>query len=234
MNKAQIEEKLLLENFLREYPDIFTDDEKCQLFSWIKYLNSGILLPDIAREIFNEIGIIEENKNVYLGFIEMADEVFDLRDRNILEIGGGVLPRLGERIAAFQNKGSITVYDQRLSKYKKNTEKLKLVREKFDKRIEIDNIDLILGLMPCKATEMIIDVAAENNVDFMIALCEGGPHGDEFDFYEDEDEWQHSVIHSARCAVRDKKMGKLMVKEMKKYGNPYPVIYNDRGGDSYV
>lgn len=234
MDKSQMKERIILENYLRKYPDIFTDEEKRQLISWTRYLNSGLFLPDMVREVFDEIGLIADEENIYLGFIEMANEVFGLKDRNILEIGGGVLPRLAERIAVLQDKGSITVYDERLSKHKKDTEKLKLVRKQFDKRVRIDNVDLILALMPCRAAEMIIDVATDNNIDFMIALCEGGPHGDEFDFYEDEDEWQHSIIYSARSAVRDKNMGKLKIKDMDKYNNPYPVIYNDRDSDKNV
>ncbi len=228
MEKVQNIDFLLLREYLDEYSGIFNEREERELFKWIKYVNAGYMLPDFVREVFDELGLFSDDKNIYLGFIEMADAAFDLKNRHILEIGGGILPRLGERISAFQDKGSITVYDERISKYKESTEKMKLVRKNFDKSMEIRNIDLLIGLMPCKAAELIIELAAKNNIDFMIALCEGGPHGDEFDFYEDEEEWQHSVIYSARCAVRDKEMGKLLIKDMEKYGNPYPIIYNER------
>lgn len=228
MEMTQTREFLLVKEYLEKYPGVFTQEEERSILSCVNYLNKEIMFPACARELFDELDLLIPDENIYLGFIEMANEIFNLADRNILEIGGGILPRLGERISVLQDKGSITVYDKRLSKYKEDNSKMKLVRKEFNKTMEITNIDLILGLMPCKAAELIIDVAGEHNIDFMIALCEGGPHGDEFDFFEDEEEWQHSVIYSARCAVRDKEMGKLMIKDMVKYGDPYPVIYNDR------
>lgn len=233
MKKTQAEKTFMVKEYLEKYPDIFTAEEKKYIVSCLKYEFEDYLIPDCLRELYDELGILSDDKNVYKGFIEIADEAFKLSHRNILEVGGGILPRLGERISALQETGSITVYDERLSKYKEDTDNLKLVRKNFDKTIEIGNADLLIGLMPCKAAELIIDVAALNNVDFMIALCEGGPHGDEFDYFEDEEEWQHSVIYSARCAVRDKDMGKLMIKSMENYGSSYPVIYNDRNRRKY-
>lgn len=230
MTRAIVKEEslALINNYLNRYPGIFTEEEQRLIFSCLEYLPNEEMLPDVVRELYDELGILEDDTNIYLGFIKLADSVFNIKNRNILEIGGGVLPRLGERIAGLQDRGSITVYDHRISKYKEDTFNLKLVRKTFDKTIDIKDIDLLIGLMPCKAAELIIEVAARQEIDFMIALCEGGPHGDEYDFFEDEDEWQHSVIFSARTAVRDKKMGKLMIKDMEQYGSPYPVIYNDR------
>lgn len=221
---------LIVSKFLEKYPEIFSDLEKSFILDFAKFGDEGCdgLLPDLVREVYDELGVLPDNKNLYKGFIEMAEQVFNLKDRNILEIGGGVLPRLGIRISSSQDFGNVTVYDPRLSKYAEDSEKLKLVRKKFNREMNVDDIDLMLGLMPCKAAEVIVDVATKNKIDFMIALCEGGLHGEEFDYYEDDEEWRDSLIHSARRVVDGTEMGKLMVKYMTRYDNPYPVIYNDR------
>lgn len=221
--------QMLVTNYLKEHPNLFSAFEISYILSWVNEDFCDLeLMPDILREIYDELGILSEEKNIYLGFIKMIEEVFDIRNRNILEIGGGILPRLGERISKIQDKGTVTVYDPRISEYKKDSNNLKLVRKEFDGTMNVNDIDLMIGLMPCKAAEIILDVSLKNNIDFIIALCEGGPHGDEYDYFEDDEEWRGSLIRYARRSVDEKNMGKLKIKYMREYGNPYPVIFNDR------
>lgn len=221
--------RTLVLDYLKKYSNLFSDYELSYILS---YINGNYFsletMPTILKEIYDELGILDDDINIYLGFIKMIDKEFGVIDKNIIEVGGGFLPRLGERIASMQDSGTITVYDPRLSIYKKDTEKLKLVRKRFTKNSSVDNIDLMLGLMPCKATEIILDTAIDNNIDFMIALCEGGLHGDEDDYFEDEDEWIHSLLCSVRVELQKRKMGDLEIQYMKKYGSKYPVIYNKR------
>ena len=82
--------------------------------------------------------------------------------------------------------------------------------------------------MPCEATYNIIDAASRNNVDFMIALCEGGPHGDIYDYFENDNEWLDTMIYMAERAVEDNSMGTIKKAYLKEYHNPYPIIYNKR------
>ena len=82
--------------------------------------------------------------------------------------------------------------------------------------------------MPCEATQSIIENAVDKNKDFMIALCEGGPHGDEFDYFEDEKEWLKAMLYIAERGLEDNNMGDLKVLSFKKYNSPYPIIYNKR------
>lgn len=215
--------------FLEKYPDIFTDIEKRYIMSYAISPSDDLLVPDTIREVYDELGIISDEKNIYIGFMNLISEIYNIEDKKILEIGGGVLPRLGKRISTILNKGKIVVYDPRLSHYEQSTDKMRLVKEKFKRGNNVDNTDLIIGLMPCEAAETIIDTAIDNNIDFILALCEGGFHGDEYDFYESTDEWISSMVKYADREVEYRGMGKLKLKSLEKYGSPYPVIYNDRG-----
>ena len=86
----------------------------------------------------------------------------------------------------------------------------------------------VIAFMPCEATEPAILAAGENGADFLIALCEGGPHGDEFDYFESIDEWLGSMIYTARIMARKHDLGEIEITDLKEYNDPYPVIYNKR------
>ena len=216
-------------DFFNEYPDVFMDMEKKTIINYSKKFSKYLLVPDNVREVYDELELIPDENNIYLGFIDLVEKIHSLENKKIVEIGGGVLPRLAKRITGSKKIKEMVVYDPRLSKYEEDTDKLRLVRKRFDINTSLDGADLILGLMPCEAANVIVDSAVKNRTDFVLALCEGGPHGDEFDYFEDEREWLDDIIKSASLDVEQSDMGKLKIKYMREYGNPYPVIFNDRG-----
>ena len=81
--------------------------------------------------------------------------------------------------------------------------------------------------MPCKGAEPLLEQATKKNIDFMLWFCEGGAHGDCFDYFEDEEEWLGSMMYTAQRGVEDSKMGKLKVKKLEEFSH-YPIIYNQR------
>lgn len=183
---------------------------------------------DIMREIYDELGIIPDEKNMYIVFLKIMEEVFGIDGKHIVEVGGGILPRLGKRIHLQQKKGSITVYDPRLGHDIEGEESFILKREQFTRDTPLKKeTDLIVGLMPCKGAEALLDQALKNNIDFLLWLCEGGPHGDYFDYFEDDEEWLSSTIQYAKRGVESKDMGKLMIKYCKPFST-YPIVYNKR------
>lgn len=215
--------------FVISNAEIFTDYErKCILNYALRGHTKDKMIPDLIVEVYDKLGILKDDENIYLGFIDLLRENFNYQERNIVEVGGGIIPGLARRISSNQTTGKIKVYDPRLSKYEHNTEKLTLVREKFYSDTPIGNADLLIGFMPCEATYNIIESATRNNVDFMIALCEGGPHGDIYDYFEDEKEWLDTIVYMAERGIEDSKMGTLEKRYLKKYHNPYPVVYNKR------
>lgn len=220
-------EKVL--RFVLKNTDIFTAHERKYLLDYaLRGHYEGKMIPDLVMEVYDKLKLLEDKDNIYLGFIDLLDDNFNYRDKSIVEVGGGIIPSLADRISHNQISGKIKVYDPRLSKYEKNKEKLTLVREKFYSNTPVDNTDLLIGFMPCEATYNIIDSATRNNIDFMIALCEGGPHGDIYDYFEDEREWLNTIIYMAERGVEDNNMGTLEKVYLKEYHNPYPVIYNRR------
>ena len=176
------------------------------------------------REIFDELGLLPNKNNIYMAFIDLIKSKCDINGKNILEVGGGTFPRLAKRLSLEQKNGTITVYDPRLDPSIKSTDRLILKKEKFDNETKIGNTDLFLGLMPCKGAEFLLNQALKNDRDFILWLCEGGPHGDYFDYFEDESEWLDSIIcHTDRRL--EEKGQKIKIKKMEDY-SPYPIISN--------
>ena len=186
-------------------------------------------MPDVFRQILEEIGYYDDclEKSGYEAFINLIEDVHGINKR-ITEVGGGVVPTLGHKISLRQNTGSITIYDPRLTNYHEENDKFVLKKEKFYRDTNVKNTDLLIGFMPCEATQSIIEAATDHNIDFMIALCEGGPHGDEFDYFESEDEWMNAMLYLAERGIEDNNMGELKVLSFKEYNSPYPLIYNKR------
>lgn len=216
-------------DFINKYPDTFDDSEIRYLLNYTKRgKKDGVMVPDLVREVYDELGLLDNNDNIYLGFIDLLSDKFNYKERNITEIGGGIFPRLAKRISTKQTTGKITVYDPRLNSLENENNSFKLVREKFYGHSNIQDTDLLLGFMPCEATYNIIVAAARNKVDFMIALCEGGPHGDIYDYFESDNDWLGTMIYMAERAIEDNNLGTLEKTYLKEYHNPYPVIYNKR------
>ena len=228
MNISKNEKKEKILRLFDEHPGAFADIEKERLLNYISYDDEELFIPDLAREVYDELGFVEDDKNIYLGFMDLLKNAFPYQERKILEVGGGILPRLGKRISDQLTTGHITIYDPRLSRAVEDTPKMTLVRRKLTRSDSIGDTNLMVGFMPCEGTETFLNVATQNNIDFMLGFCEGGPHGDCYDFYEDEDEWLHAMMYVAESGVRDHHMGKVKVKTLEKYGDPYPVIYNER------
>ena len=218
-----------VKDFLDKYPDLYSEYEKKVILNNVLKCRSNYNYnSDYMREIYDELGLIPDSKNIYIGFLNFIKDSIEIENRNILEVGGGTLPRLSKRIVNTTNNTKITIYDPRLSIYINDTDRMKLVRKEFKKNTQIDGIDLLLGFMPCKGAEELIDSAILNKKDFLVGLCEGGPHGDYFDFYESDEEWLDCMLTVAKSGVENNNMGKLKIKYLKKFDYKYPIIYNEK------
>ncbi len=227
INEKILEEKYAL--FLSEYSQYFTEYELWRLNGIYKMGLDQIDLPDVVREIYDMLDLIKPEKNIFLGFIDLIKENFDI-DSNIVEVGGGIFPTLGKRIALSQNTGSVTVYDPRLYTTIPISNNLKLVDKKFDNHISISGTDLIVGLQPYGATEEIIKTACLNGTNFMIALGKaeesfgGGWYVDDIQ----QQTWENRIIKIAKQRLGESGMGSLEITNLSKYGSNYPVIYNKK------
>lgn len=216
-------------NYLKEHPGIYSDFTIEMIQKYLISNQKDKFVPDSIRELYDECGLLTEEQDIYTGFLELLQSEYDIREKKMIEVGGGVIPRLGKRISSIQTgEGKITVYDPRLSKYEKSTDRMKLVRKPFTYETPLKDTNFLLAFMPCEAAETFINMATSHQIDFMIALCEGGPHGDEFDYFDSEEEWIHSMIYLAKRGIKDHHMGTLGIQYLKKYEDPYPVLYNHR------
>lgn len=218
-----------IEEFLIEHSEGYTEKEKHYI------MNNAALITrpgkknygsSILRQIYDAIGLIPDNENIYLGFIELIEKHFSL-DGDIVEIAGGIIPSLATKIALRQKTGTITVYDPRVIVPTNQPTNLILKRQRFSKDTPISSPDILLGFMPCDAAIPIIESACHNNIDFMIALCEGGIRKG-YEWLETDDEWLSYVKHLASRGISKKKMGSLEVESLEKFDYHYPVIYNKR------
>lgn len=226
------EEKITLKKrikkFLEKYHHLYDEFEINNIFSTLKYIDiKDLYYVEVIREILDELGVIPKEYNIYDAYISFLSTQTDLKNKNIIEIGGGRFPCLGRRINDVNEKGKITIYDPKLFKQNTNGNFI-LKKEKASLKTNVEEYDVIIGLMPCEGAETIIDLAINNNKDFFLWLCEGGPHGDEYDFYEDEDEWRTSMIDKAASGVAKNNMGNLKIKKLNQFSNKYPIIYNVR------
>lgn len=214
-----------IDKFLREHADDYTLTEKKLILDNRIWGKNSALVVDILRQVYDELDMLDPDKNVYTGFVDLLEENFDI-NRNIVEIGGGKLPSLAKKIALRQTHGTITVYDDKLITTDSNLPNLTLEKRRLQKD-ELLQADMIIGFMPCDGTETAIELAKRNHIDFMIALCEGSCQNELPTFMDDD--WESSMIYEARKAVREGHLGELKkVKMHKKYQNPYPIIYNRR------
>ena len=223
MNKKE-----LIEEYISKHPNLFSFFEKNYLINNCEHDYSNELIPDIIREVFDELGILKDEENMFLGFRDLLDDVFSIKDKNIVEIGGGVIPRLAYRISDIQTTGSIKVYDPRLSEYVQSSDRLILIKKAFNPWIDVSDADILIGLMPCEITEGIILSAVKSNKDFMIGLSDATIYDDYSDYFPSPEEWIEGVIGYADRLLNESGRGKLKIKYLDQYNNPYPVIYNKK------
>ena len=212
-------------NYLIENKDAFSEQEIKLILSNLGGYGS---LPNILLQVYDELGILPDFMNPYKAFSELINKQFDIKDKNIVEIGGGTIPRLAVRLSDMQNRGSITVYDPNLY-IKKTYPNMKLIKRNFYPISNVDNADLLVGLLPCGASASILKSSIRHDKDFMIALCDSCNFYEYFDGYEDDSNWPYSFIDAATKAVDESNLGKLKVKYLKEVGEKYPIIYNVRG-----
>lgn len=215
------EKAKIIVDYINLYPDLFTPDEKLLIIDYLGCECYYFGIPDVVKQLYAKLGLIPDEHNIYKGFSNLVDGQFSVKDRSIIEVGSGLFPTLAAQISSMQDNGKIVVYDPKVSIYEEDTPKLKLVRSKFLRNTNIDDADLIIGLMPCEAADIIVDVALKKRIDFMVALCEGGSH-------QYDDDWPDTLLERAEKGIVKNDMGKLKIKYMKEYGDPYPVIYNER------
>ena len=222
-----------IKDSLEQHPEGYDEDTKEALQRsalWGRRTSSTVSELD---EIYNYLNLDQKDNNIYQAFADMVTSKFDI-DRPIYEIGGGQLPTVGKILALKQNQGRVTIYDPKLLFTKTDIPNLKLVKKEFTGKEIIESNALMIGYKPCDATIPMTKYIAENDLDFMIALCDCAHGFPEIMDYDDLNLWYQScewpVYSKYSEEERHKKPGQEIRRvkrlSMEEYGNYCPIIYN--------
>ena len=222
-----------IKEFLEQHPEGYDEDTKEALQRsalWGRRTSSTVSELD---EIYNYLNLDQKDNNIYQAFADMVTSKFDI-DRPIYEIGGGQLPTVGKILALKQNQGRVTIYDPKLLFTKIDIPNLKLVKKEFTGKEIVESNALMIGYKPCDATIPMMKYIAENDLDFMIALCDCAHGFPEIMDYDDLNLWYQScewpVYSKYSEEERHKKPGQEIRRvkrlSMEEYGNYCPIIYN--------
>lgn len=215
-----------IEDFIKKNKDKYSKEDLEIILR--EYTHYDYLSSSLVHQIYDELGLVDEEHNVYGRVFSLLANAFDI-NRQVIEVGGGAIPSFGKRIALSQKHGSVTVYDPRLIYQTTDISNLSLKKENFDKDSTITSSTLLVGYKPELGSEAILKEVERCGCDFFMALSD--VYLDE-DLYEMEDtltSWQKGIIHDARDLVRDKGLGRLVVTTLEdpEY-DIHPIIYNKR------
>ncbi len=218
--------------FMSRYGDKFSDQLKKEMDIHFVKRAGKFDNPTDFYQLYDYFGIIPDDVNMYIYHLNAIKERFNLNS-NILEIAGGSYPSFARRVAREQLKtgiGTITVYDPKLvTNHSYKYSNLKLYPEKFDSSVDVSNFDLLVGIMPCNATDEMIDAIYKYNKDFYISFC-GCSSYNFFNFFLGMPlPSYYNQIEYLKSVCEEKKLGELMVEYLPdKYNIEYPVVYNKR------
>ena len=127
-------------------------------------------IPRLLSQILSRFGVYHNGKDSYVEMFKLLEK-YSFLQGNCCEIGAGMYPRLAELVAPQLKlrKGTLTIYEPNIILTK--LENAKIVRERFKKDTNIDQVDTIYGLFPCKASIVIAEKAFEEDKNLMLAFC---------------------------------------------------------------
>jgi hypothetical protein len=219
-----------LKRYMRKYGHLYTDN--CREYiadNFMLYLDAPTA-PDVLMQIYDTVGCGVKEGSFYNAHLARIQNMYGL-DRNIVEVGGGRMPAFANKVATIQQKtkkGTITVYDPDLIITKPKFKSLTLKKEEFMESTDVHSYDLVMGLLPCDATEAIISASCKAQKEFYIAMC-GCTH---FDFYDPfgyytPHMYQEYVIQLAQDMLKEYDNGELEVDYLpEEYGIDYPILRN--------
>ena len=221
--------KLRFEKFLLKYESLYDQ----RMINYIKenfWDSMDEVVPDVLMQVYSELGILKNN--FYLEHLNKIKQNFDITG-DVLEVCSGVIPAFGNLMAKEQLKigcGTITLCDPALILDKPKYPNMKLVKDKFTLDTNINNFDLITGILTCEATEDIIESACKNHKNFYIAMC-GCTHFKAFPLFTSltPEVYQKQVITLTKNLLKKYDNGELVIEKLDdSYELNYPILYNKK------
>lgn len=196
----------LLKIFFNKYPN-YPQDAKNYVKANFLEMIFEYTKTDVVNQIYAELEMLIDYENWYLGFCNMIGEKYGW-GINILEIGSGFFPIFSKYIDLKQQslgKGTIHAYDPNL--VTENLGNIVLHKKNFTEDISLDYFDLVVGIMPCDATELIIKKAILSKKQFFVALC-GCDHAEKkstipYGSSIEDDDWKSYIVDLARSQEKD-------------------------------
>ena len=192
----------------------------------------NICQADILMQINQELGVTFPIPSFYEAHVNKIMELFDI-GCHITDVASGMLPAFANLIASRQlkiGKGTITLYDPELLTTEPKYRNMTLHKEEFTTNTNISSSNLLVGILPCKATETIIESACTNHKDFYIAMC-GCTHFKHITPYmlPSPELYQLEIIDLAEKLLKQYDNGKLVVEHLDdNYEINYPILYNKK------
>ncbi len=203
--------------FIMEYSDGYSPILLQSL--GINFSNSKYKKKDYVACVRSFLNLDPEENDRYKIYFKFLKENFDLTD-NILEIGAGTFPTLAHYIDKEQQKnkkGSIEIYDPLL--VTTNLGNIIANKSLFEDEKAKDK-DLLIGMAPRNATEVIVRTANKYKKPFSILMCPNVKNNSSSKYDEDVD-----VLLDLINSTKDDSynVGVSYLDESCYY--PYPIVY---------
>jgi len=190
--------------------------------------------PDILLQVYEELGLFPSGGMFYHKHLKLLKKLFPI-DGNIVEVGSGRIPAFANLLASEQGKigkGTITLYEPLLVQLEPKYSNMTFHKEFFDEDTDISKADLVVGIMPCDATESILANAIKHNIDFYVAMC-GCVHSplssmSMFGYGTSPEIYQHEVIENAHALIKEYASYHMEVTQLKNTPLNYPILYSRR------
>ena len=222
-----------LEKLFSEFKDKYLDKYDEYMSNYIQSYFYGLIgereIYTELLQIYNELGMVSREDSHYYAYLDMIKNNFDI-GCNILEVASGSIPFLANIMAKEQlniGRGTVTIYEPYLIDTTPKYNNMKLYREEFTNEVDISKFDLVVSVMPCLATDIVLNSVFKNNKDFFLAFC-GCNHHEFNPFYACEPSYVYYLEDVDRLN-RTYNLGDIVCDKLdSKYEANYPIIYNKR------
>ncbi|MCR4580911.1 MAG: hypothetical protein K5666_00120 [Bacilli bacterium] len=171
--------KKKLDGYLKEFFDTYYEDIPPFIHESLEedylYGLGETFAPCYVMQFYDEYQLMLNKYNLYLQFIELLKHNHpDLSNMTILDVGGGLIPSLGRRLA--KDAKHVMVVDRWLTD-KNNPTNLEVIKKEITCASELPKADIVIGFMPCEVTNILVEHACKTDADFLLETC-GCVHDD--------------------------------------------------------
>jgi hypothetical protein len=160
--------RLYLDEYFETYdiPSMFRPSYE---LVYLDGLKEGTRIDSYINQFYKEYNLLKEGCDPYKAFSDIISYAHpDLKDKTVLELGGGMVPQLGRELA--KNAKHVMVVDRNIVS-RNNPDNLEAINCRVESYKDLPSADVIVGLLPCESTQHVIDYAIANKKDFLIAFC---------------------------------------------------------------